>query len=126
MSQHGGGNMHGEEQFNVVYDNNDSNSVKGEKKFVIIRDGGNMAFIGPDGEMIPPPPPMPGMHVRSFKMQGGDPFAMDPNDDDIITYDKKDIGKGLEKITIVRKKQPETDKSKEYKVQVDVNEETKK
>jgi hypothetical protein len=33
-----------------------------------------------------------------------DPFAFDPTDTTIVSYNKKDMGKGLEKITIVRKK----------------------
>jgi hypothetical protein len=96
---HPGGNGPGEEQISVFYDGK----------------------VPP-----PPPPPMPGMHIRSFQMHGGDPFAMDSNDQDIVTYEKKDIGKGLEKITIVRKKRPENQQSKEVEVKVEVDEETKK
>ena len=33
-----------------------------------------------------------------------DPFAFNPNDTNIISYSKKDIGKGKEKIVIIRKK----------------------
>ncbi len=126
MSQHEGANMPGGEPNNVYYIKSDGGGMKGEKKFVQIDDEKQVVMFDHNGEMIPPPPPMPGVHVRSFKMQDGDPFAMDPNNKDIITYEKKDIGKGLEKITIVRKKQPENEQSKEVKVQVDVNEETKK
>ena len=129
MSHHPGSKMAGEEQISVYYDKSDSSAMKGQKKIILNGEGGYVVMSDADRDMIPPPPPfppMPGVHVKSFKMIGGDPFAMDPNDKDIISYEKKDIGKGLEKITIVRKKQPETDQSKEVKVQVEVNEETKK
>jgi hypothetical protein len=33
-----------------------------------------------------------------------DPFAFDPTDPTIVSYQKKDVGKDEEKITIVRKK----------------------
>jgi hypothetical protein len=125
---HAGGNMPGEKQINVFYEISDSAARKGGKKMVWHTDEGNVVMISDEGNMMPPPPPpppMPGMHVRSFKMHG-DPFAMDPNDKDIVTYDKKDIGKGLEKITIVRKKRPEPEQSKEVEVQVEVNEEKNK
>jgi len=126
---HTGGNGPGEEQISVFYHSNDSNAIKEGKKVIRYGDGGKVVMLYNDGDMVPPPPPpppMPGMHVKSFKMHGGDPFAMDPNDQDIITYDKKDIGKGLEKITIVRKKRTENQQSKEVEVKVEVNEETKK
>ena len=129
VSQHGDGSKPGEAHFYLFSQNCDSSGTKGEKKIILNGEGGYVVMSDADRDMIPPPPPippMPGVHVQSFKMHGGDPFAMDPNDMDIITYDKKDIGKGLEKITIVRKKRPETDQSKEIKVQVEVNEETKK
>ena len=34
-----------------------------------------------------------------------DPFSFHPTDPSIVSYRKKDVGKGLEKITIVRKKE---------------------
>jgi hypothetical protein len=37
-------------------------------------------------------------------MQGGLGNSFDPSDPSIVSYKKKDMGKGLEKITIVRKK----------------------
>ena len=57
-------------------------------------------------------------------MGGGDPFAMDPDNKDIVSYDRKDIGKGLEKITIVRKKH-DPEAKKEVKVQVHVQDKPK-
>jgi hypothetical protein len=68
-------------------------------------------------------PPFPFEYQQRFN---GDPFALDPNDDAIISYDKKDIGKGLEKITIIRKKQVKHDLNKDVKVHVDVSDDSKK
>ncbi len=85
--------------------------AKGDHKVIVLR-GGKIATIDNVGDemMMPPPPaPPPPFHMRSFNFAGGDPFAMDPNNKDIISYDKKDIGKGLEKITIVRKKRVSND-----------------
>jgi hypothetical protein len=97
-----GNRMPGSEEMQVFYQEGDSGKVKG-KKIVRIHKKGDIAIFDADGEMIPPPPPMPPLHVRAT-MNHSDPFAINPNDEDIVTYDKKDIGKGLEKITIVRKK----------------------
>lgn len=101
MTQSGNG-MPGSEEMQVFYHEGDSGKVKG-KKIVRIHKKGDIAIFDADGEMIPPPPPMPPLHVRAI-MNHKDPFAINPDDEDIVTYDKKDIGKGLEKITIVRKK----------------------
>jgi hypothetical protein len=123
---HSEANGSGEQKFNVFYQSGDSGKMKKEMRVISIGDGGDFAAFGPDGNMMPPPPPPPPpYHVRGYRINGGDPFAMDPNNKDIISYDKKDIGKGLEKITIVRKKQtsPET---KDVEVKVDVSDDKKK
>jgi hypothetical protein len=99
---HSGVNMPGNEEFQVFYQEGDSGKVKG-KKIVRIQKEGDLVLVDADGDMIPPVPPVPPIHMKSFSFHN-DPFAMDPNDEDIVTYDRKDIGKGLEKITIVRKK----------------------
>jgi hypothetical protein len=108
MSQ-GGKNFSGADQISVFYNSDDSGKVKHERKVI----------------MFPPPPPVPPVNVRGFRVFGGDPFAFNPEDKDIISYDKKDLGKGLEKITIVRKKQVEGAQKKEVEVKVEVNEEKK-
>lgn len=92
----------GDKEIEVFYQEGDSGKSKG-KKIVRIQKEGDIAIFDGDGEMIPPPPPVPPLHVRAFRNHS-DPFAINPNDEDIVTYDRKDIGKGLEKITIVRKK----------------------
>lgn len=91
------------EDYTIFIQEGDSGLTKG-KKVVRVFAGGNGETIDLEGFPVPPPPPMPPLHVKGFKIHGGDPFAFDPNDDDIVTYDRKDIGKGLEKIIIVRKK----------------------
>ena len=88
-------------------------------------------FGGPDGDMLPPPPPPPSplpphAQVIIHKRSVGDPFAYDAKDESIISYDKKDIGKGLEKITIIRKKQVEQQQEKKVEVKVDTSDDTKK
>ncbi len=111
-----------------MYDNSDSNGVKGEKKVVMIGNGNGMATFDSDGDMMPPPPPPPPppFHMNGFRMTRGDAFAMDPDNKDIISYDKKDIGKGLEKITIVRKKHTPGAEGKEVEMKVEVTEDDKK
>jgi len=121
-----GSNLPGEEHFQIYVSDGDTGKVKCEKKIIRITHGGSISGIDSDGDLIPPPPPVPPFHMKSFKLSGGDPFAMDPDNKDIITYDKKDIGKGLEKITIVRKKQTTSSENKEVQVKVEVSDEQKK
>ena len=119
----------GNRQYSVMYQNCDSNGVKGGKKVVMIGNGNGIATFDSDGGMMmppPPPPPPPPFHMNGFKMSRSDPFAMDPDNKDIISYDKKDIGKGLEKITIVRKKHTPGAEGKEVEMKVEVTEDDKK
>ncbi len=99
---HSGKDMPGNEEIQVFYQDEDSGKVK-SKKVIRFQKEGDMVLVDNVGDMIPPVPPVPPIHMKSFSFHN-DPFAMDPNDEDIVTYDRKDIGKGLEKITIVRKK----------------------
>ena len=124
----GMGSSGGNRTYSVMYNNSDSNGVKGEKKIVMIGNGNGMATFDSDGDMMPPPPPPPPppFHVNGFRMTRSDPFAMDPNNKDIISYDKKDIGKGLEKITIVRKKHAPGAEGKQVEMKVEVTEDDKK
>ena len=57
---------------------------------------------------------------------GADPFSFDTKDESIISYEKKDIGKGLEKITIIRKKRVESEINKDVEVKVEVSDDQKK
>ena len=128
MSRHHANGLPGENQIELIYQKGDSGQVKNVRKVIRVR-GENMETVDVTGDMEPPMPPMPPVppfHMREFRMAHDDPFAMDPNDKDIITYDKKDLGKGLEKITIVRRKHtPETD-AKEVQVKVEVDDQKKK
>lgn len=129
----GGGAFPGQEEYTVTYSSNDTGKVKHERKVIRMEKNGN-SIVMHDlyGDMVPPPPPVPPVHgahavrVQGFRLPGGDPFAFNPEDKDIISYDKKDIGKGLEKITIVRKKQVDGDQKKEVEVKVEVQDEQKK
>ncbi len=131
---HSGGNMPGERQIQVFYNEGDSGKVRKEMKVIRMGEGADFAVFGADGAMMPPPPPPPppphgmsnAIRVKGYRMGAGDAFAMDPNDPDIITYDKKDIGKGLEKITIVRKKRISPENEKEVQVKVEVSDDKKK
>lgn len=100
----------------------DSGKSGHERRVISIGRGNRVELMGPDGGMMPPMPP----HAKAFRFFGGDPFAMDPNDKDIVSYDRKDIGKGLEKITIVRKKRPEHEVQKRVEVRVESKADTKK
>jgi|WetSurMetagenome_2_1015567.scaffolds.fasta_scaffold370930_2 hypothetical protein len=95
------------EQFDIMVQVGDSGKCKQEKRIIRIgKDGGYSTFSESDGDLLlPPPPPMPphsAMMIRGHF--GSDPFAFDSKDGSVISYEKKDIGNGLEKITIVRKK----------------------
>jgi len=116
----------GNRQYSVTYQNCDSNGVKGGKKVVMIGKGGGITTFNSDGDMMMPPPPPPPFHMNGFRINNGDPFAMDPDNKDIISYNKKDIGKGLEKITIVRKKHTPGAEGKEVEMKVEVTEDDKK
>ena len=118
----------GNEQFDVLIQNDDSNMVKHHKKVIMVDKNGKVATINTFGDdmMPPPPPPPPPYPVMKFRHFGGDPFAMDPNDEDIISYDKKDLGNGQEKITIVRKKRVSNDQKKNVNVKVEVTDTQKK
>ena len=126
------GNFPGAEQFDTLIQNGDSGMVVHKHKIVRMGEGDdNLAVDDQDGDnlMPPPPPPPPPMPPFPFEYNQSfniDPFAFDAKDNAIISYDRKDIGKGLEKITIIRKKQITHDQKKEVNVKVDVLDEPKK
>lgn len=55
---------------------------------------------------VPPVPPVP--HIRQFRHQNS-AKGINLNDPNVISYKKKDIGGGREKIEIIRKKTTETE-----------------
>lgn len=102
-------NMDTEEQMDII---TDDDSPEGKK--IIIRkhmkdgDADHMMFLnGPDSRPFPPAPPVPPMpgvpHVKMMGIQHGGK-VIDLNDPDIISYKKKDMSGGREKIEIIRKK----------------------
>ena len=123
-------NLPGEEQFDILVQNGDSGKVMHKRKIIRLSDGSaDMIINDEDGDNLmppPPPPPPPPFPFEYNQRFGGDPFAFDADDSDIISYDKKDIGKGLEKITIIRKKQVKHNLNKDVNVQVDVSDDSKK
>lgn len=61
---------------------------------------------GGDFPGVPPMPPVP--HIRHFRGQNS-AKGINLNDPNVISYKKKDIGGGREKIEIIRKKSTETE-----------------
>ncbi len=125
-------NLPGSQQFDVFIQSDDSTGKDHEKRIIYFGDNGKMEFSGdmdPNG-LVPPPPPPPlpklSKSNRSFIQIGTDPFSFDTKDASIISYEKKDIGKGLEKITIIRKKRTENDTNKDVEVKVEVTDDQKK
>lgn len=66
------------------------------------------------------------MNNRFYQRFRGDPFAFDTRDEAVISYEKKDIGNGLEKITIIRKKHSEIPLKKEVKIKAGASKGPKK
>lgn len=65
-----------------------------------------LIFMNDGHEMLvppPPPPPPPFPHMKAMKMQHGGQI-IDLNDPEIVSYKKKDLKGGMEKIEIIRKK----------------------
>ena len=125
----GGGNFPGDEQFDILIQRGDSGSTKHQRKIVRMGDEGDVTSLSDleDNEILPPPPPPPPCPPFMMNSQfGSGPFSFDANDESIISYDKKDIGKGLEKITIVRKKRPEPKKKEEINVEAEISADSKK
>jgi hypothetical protein len=111
----------GGEHIQIFSSPGDSGKSKQVRKIIRMGKDGEITTIDNfGGDMIPPPPPVPPFHMKSYRISGGDPFSFDP-----VSYDKKDIGKGLEKITIVRKKSTSSDIKKNVEVKVEITDEKK-
>ena len=61
--------------------------------------------------------PQPGVRATAISAANG-PFEFDAADPDIVSYKKKDLGKGQEKIIIVRKKRDTKKEVREVEVKV--------
>jgi len=120
----------GDEQFDIMIQHGDSGMTKHVRKIIRMGDDGSIISsedMEGDELLAPPPPPPPPYPSMMFHQQfRSDPFAFDTNDKSIVSYDKKDIGKGLEKITIIRKKQVDHKQMKEIEVTTEVSDDTKK
>ena len=65
---------------------------------------GDFDMLAPPAPPVPPMPPVPPFsHLRMMKMQHGGQ-VIDLNDPNIVSYKKKDVKGGMEKIEIIRKK----------------------
>lgn len=105
--------MHGDsaEEFQIITDDGDTLG----KKFIIhkMRRNGEQRdqliyrhnLRGDNFPPVPPAPPVP--HIKMFRHQSGNGINL--NDPNVISYKKKDIGGGKEKIEIIRKKTNETE-----------------
>jgi len=119
----------GNEQFDILIQGGDSGQTKHIRKIIHMSEkGGAYSFSSSSGdELLPPPPPMPPHPPMMFHHRfGGDPYAFDTKDESVISYEKKDIGNGLEKITIVRKKKVENEQMEEINVKTEITNESKK
>lgn len=118
-------NMPGDEQIEVIVQDSDSDNVASARK--IIRIKGVRSEALDNDEFLPPPPPMPPMGMGQSRFhQRGDSYAFDTKDESVISYEKKDMGDGMEKITIIRKKRDTPHSPKEVKVKAVVSVDPKK
>ena len=108
---------HGDERFDIFIQHDDSAKTGEAGKVIRIKEFRNRLNMDGSGtdNFLPPPPPMPPHTLIMHKQHGLDPYAFDTKDESVVSYEKKDIGDGLEKITIVRKKR-EDHPMKEIKV----------
>ncbi|MEI6275542.1 MAG: hypothetical protein WCP08_06115 [Prolixibacteraceae bacterium] len=126
---HHSSNLPGEGQFEVLFDNSDSGKVRNVRKVIRMENGGHVIMTeNLEGDMMPPPPPPPppAFRMKTFRVASDDPYTHDPDNADIVSYEKKDLGKGLEKITIIRKKQTTNEEQKTVTVKVETSDEQKK
>jgi hypothetical protein len=127
----GGANLPEDEQFDVMIQQGDSGMTKHIRKIIRMGENGDVISLGDmeDNEFLaPPPPPPPPPPMPPFMMNGqsfGDQFEFDTNDASVISYTKKDIGKGLEKITIIRKKRSDHKKMEEVNVETEISGDSK-
>lgn len=77
-----------------------------QRKVIRLGDQKNTIIMqGPEADTFNPKGTSPGTRavmVEGFQIR--DPYSFDATDPGIVSYKKKDIGKGQEKITIIRKK----------------------
>lgn len=80
---------------------------------IFLRDGNRKHFPG-----VPPVPPVPPVpHIKMLRHSGQ---VIDLNDPDIISYQKKDMSGGREKIEIIRKKSDDKEMNFDFKFDHDL------
>jgi hypothetical protein len=88
-----------------TYTIGDSLQKNGSQKMVRKINGKPMIIMeGGEGQTFDLPVRASSGTTRIVMHKMVDPYAFDPRDPTIVSYKKKDVGKGEEKITIVRKK----------------------
>jgi hypothetical protein len=119
----------GKEQFDIMVQVGDSGKCNKEKRVLRIDEDGDFSgFSDAEGDLLPPPPPPPPPHsVMMIQNRfDGDPYSFDTKDESVISYEKKDIGNGLEKITIIRKKKADQKVNNKVSVKVESSDDSKK
>ena len=124
-----GDSFPGKEQFDITVQMDDSGKCNMKKRVLRIEDEGDFSgFNEAEGDLIPPPPPPMPPHstIMIHKRMVGDPYSYDTKDESVISYEKKDIGNGLEKITIIRKKKADQKEKNKVSVKVEASDTSKK
>jgi hypothetical protein len=124
-----GDKFSGKEQFDIMVQVGDSGKCNQEKRVLRIDEDGDFSgFSDAEGDLLPPPPPPPPPYSTMMIQNRfvGDPYSFDTKDESVISYEKKDIGNGLEKITIVRKKKADQKGNNKVSVKVESSDDSKK
>lgn len=118
----------GNEQYDIMVQVGDSGKCKQERRVLRIDEDGDFSgFNDAEGDLLPPPPPPPPYSTMMIhKRMIGDPYSYDTKDESVISYEKKDIGNGLEKITIIRKKKADQKGNNKVSVKVESSDDSKK
>ncbi len=113
-----------DDNFDILIQNSDSGPRCEKPKVVRIRRSPDFKVMD-DNEMMPFP--MPGHPPVVIKQRCEiNPFDFDTKDESVVSYKKKDIGNGMERITIVRKKHEEPHQKKEITVKAEIKDDSKK
>lgn len=105
-------NMDSDDNMEIVTEDNDSVGKRiivrkrmkdGAEDHLIFRNDGDEMLVPPPPPPPPAPPVPPFPHMKVMKMQHAGQI-IDLNDPNIISYKKKDVKGGMEKIEIIRKK----------------------
>ena len=113
-----------DDKFDILIQNSDSvPKCEGPRVVRIRRSIDDRDLDGNEMIMSPMPGHPPVMIRQRLDI---DPFAFDTKDESVVSYEKKDIGKGMERITIVRKKHEGLHQEKEITVKAEIRDDSKK